>query len=65
MTTRRTNHGAKRRELQRKGSYIASYILRKIDPDLWHRVKVKALNEKISLKQLFERFLVEYLKQTR
>lgn len=40
---------------------MPSYILRNIDADLWHRVKVKALQEHITLKALVERLLNEYL----
>jgi hypothetical protein len=41
---------------------MASYILRGIDPELWHRVKVKALGERLTLKALIERLLADYLK---
>ncbi len=42
---------------------MASYILRQIDPDLWHRVKVKALSEKITLKALIEKLIGEWLER--
>jgi predicted HicB family RNase H-like nuclease len=36
---------------------VASYILRKIDPELWKRVKSKAALEPVSIKTLIERLL--------
>ncbi len=42
---------------------MASYILRKIDPDLWHRVKMKALKEKITIKTLIETLIADWLKR--
>lgn len=40
---------------------MASYILRKIDDDLWHRVKVKAARQSTSVKAVIERLLVDWL----
>jgi hypothetical protein len=31
---------------------MSSYVLREVDSDLWHRVKVKAANEKLSIKNV-------------
>ncbi len=42
---------------------MPSYIIRKIDPDLWHRVKVKALKEKRSIKQVIESLIAAWLKE--
>lgn len=42
---------------------MASYILRSIDPDLWHRVKVKALGERITIKALILKLIVEWLER--
>jgi hypothetical protein len=33
----------------------------KIDPDLWHRARVKALAEKMTLQDLIAKLLQEYL----
>ena len=33
----------------------------RIDPDLWHRARVKALAEKMTLQDLITRLLKEYL----
>ena len=33
----------------------------KIDPDLWHRARVKALAEKMTLQDLIANLLQEYL----
>jgi predicted HicB family RNase H-like nuclease len=33
----------------------------RIDPDLWHRARVKALAEKMTLQDLISRLLKEYL----
>lgn len=42
---------------------MASYILRKIDPDFWHRVKTKALKEKrTGLRDLILDLLTQWLK---
>lgn len=41
---------------------LASYILRKIDGDLWHRVKVKAAQDQTTIKSLIERLLALWLK---
>lgn len=41
---------------------MASYILRKIDPELWKQVKSKAAAEGVSLKTLIERLLNDWLK---
>ena len=35
----------------------------RIDPDLWHRARVRALTEKMSLQDLVARLLIEYLKE--
>ncbi len=40
---------------------MASYILRQIDPKLWHRVKVKALSENLTIKALIEKLISEWL----
>jgi predicted HicB family RNase H-like nuclease len=40
---------------------VSSYILRKIDPDLWKQVKSKAALEPVSLKTLIERLLRAWL----
>lgn len=40
---------------------MASYILRKIDDELWHRVKVKAARQSTSVKAVIERLLVDWL----
>jgi hypothetical protein len=40
---------------------MASYILRGIDPDQWHKFKLKALEEKVSLKTLIVRLLTDWL----
>jgi hypothetical protein len=41
---------------------VSSYILRKIDDGLWHRVKVKAAQEQTTIKALIERLLADWLK---
>lgn len=41
---------------------MSSYILRKIDGDLWHRVKVKAAQDQTTIKSLIERLLALWLK---
>ena len=46
-----------------RASYISSYILRKLDPDLWHQVKVKAAQEQTTIKGLIERLLADWLKE--
>ena len=33
----------------------------KIDPELWHKVRVKALSEKMTLQELIPRLLKQYL----
>jgi len=33
----------------------------KIDPELWHRAKVRALSEKMTVQQLIVKLLTEYL----
>ncbi len=40
---------------------MASYILRKLDVDFWHRVRTKALAEKIHVSDLILRLLDEWL----
>lgn len=40
---------------------MSSYILRKIDPDLWARVKAKAALERTTLKALIESLLAKWL----
>ena len=35
----------------------------RIDPDLWHKARVKALAEKMTLQDLIEKLLKEYLKK--
>ena len=42
---------------------MSSYILRKIDPELWKQVKSKAALVPISIKALIEQLLSEWLKQ--
>jgi len=37
----------------------------KIDPDLWHKARVKALSENMTLQELIARLLKEYLKEKR
>lgn len=44
---------------------MASYILRKIDDALWHRVKVKALQEKRTIKDVIESLIAAWLKEKR
>jgi hypothetical protein len=44
---------------------VSSYILRKIDDGLWHRVKVKAAQEQTTIKALIERLLSDWLKAKR
>jgi predicted HicB family RNase H-like nuclease len=41
---------------------VSTFVLRKIDPELWKLVKSKAALEGISLKALFLRLLTEYAK---
>lgn len=33
----------------------------KIDPELWHRARVKALSENMTLQELIAKLLIEYL----
>lgn len=33
----------------------------KVDPELWHRAKVRALSEKMTVQQLIVKLLTEYL----
>ena len=33
----------------------------KVDPELWHRAKVKALSEKMTLQELIPKLLKQYL----
>ena len=40
---------------------MSSYILRKIDPDLWRQVKAKAAFEGVTIKTLIERLLIAWL----
>jgi predicted HicB family RNase H-like nuclease len=35
----------------------------RIDPELWHKAKVKALTERITMQDLITRLLTEYLKK--
>ncbi len=35
----------------------------RIDPDLWHKARVKALGEKMTLQDLIVKLLTEYLKK--
>ena len=35
----------------------------RIDPELWHRARVKALSEKMALQDLIAKLLKEYLKE--
>jgi len=35
----------------------------RIDPDLWHKARVKALAEKMTLQDLIAKLLTEYLKK--
>jgi hypothetical protein len=42
---------------------MPSYILRHVDPELWHKVKVKAAVEQTSIKALIERLLGDWLKR--
>jgi len=37
----------------------------KVDPDLWHKARVKALSENMTLQELIARLLKEYLKEKR
>lgn len=41
---------------------MASYILRGIDPELWQRVKLKALAQKLTIRLLVEKLLNDWLK---
>lgn len=42
---------------------MPSYVLRKIDPELWRKVKTKAASQTITLKDLFNKFMRDYVKQ--
>lgn len=42
---------------------MSSYILRRIDPDLWQRVKVKAVKEQITVREVIERLLKDWIKK--
>ena len=35
----------------------------RIDPDLWHKARVKALSERMTLQDLIASLLTEYLKE--
>jgi len=35
----------------------------KIDPELWHKARVKALSEKLTLQELIPRLLKQYLEE--
>lgn len=35
----------------------------KVDPELWHQAKVKALSEKTTMQELIAKLLAEYLKR--
>jgi len=35
----------------------------RIDPELWHKARVKALSEKTTMQDLITRLLTEYLKK--
>ena len=35
----------------------------RVDPELWHKARVKALSEKMALQDLIARLLKEYLKE--
>ena len=35
----------------------------KIDPELWHRARVKALSEKLTLQELLPKLLKQYLEE--
>ena len=35
----------------------------RMDPELWHKAKVKALSEKTTMQELIAKLLTEYLKQ--
>ena len=37
----------------------------KIDPELWHKARVKALSENMTLQELIAKLLIEYLKKKR
>lgn len=39
---------------------VSTYILRKIDDDLWKRVKAKAALQGVSIRALIERLLQEW-----
>lgn len=41
---------------------MPSYILRGVDPELWKRVKAKAALEGITIRDLIEDFLREWVK---
>ncbi len=40
---------------------MRTYILRRMDDDLWQRVKVKALNEQTTIREVIERLLRAWL----
>jgi hypothetical protein len=42
---------------------MASYIIRDIDKDVWHRVKTQALKEKRTVKKVIESLLAAWLKE--
>jgi hypothetical protein len=42
---------------------MTSYILRGFDPDLWHRIKVKALSEKVTVKDVLIRLAREWVNE--
>jgi hypothetical protein len=48
---KRNGHGVKSSHNARK-TIMSSFILRKIDPDLWQRVKTRATGEQLPLRQL-------------
>lgn len=39
---------------------MMSFILRRIDPDVWHRVKIRAVADKVSLSDVARRFFEAY-----
>lgn len=44
---------------------MASYVLRKIDSELWQRVRSRAADEGINVKDLIEQLLVTWLSSPR
>jgi len=43
---------------------MASYIIRKIDPELWKRVRAKAALEGRTVRQVIEALIASWLKET-